>query len=84
MRGTVRNPKDLRIVAWSLAIAVIILVIILFLIPALLGGSTPTANPAAQETGKAVYATNTVMQRLIGAIEAAWTQTAQVTPEPDQ
>ncbi len=85
MRGKVGAPKNLRIVLWSLAIGLILLVILLFLIPALLGsGSIQTANPGAQETGKSIYATSTVMQRVIGAIEAAWTQTAQVTPEPDQ
>jgi hypothetical protein len=78
-----RNRTDLRIVFWSLSIGLILLLILLFLIPALLGsGGNPTVNPA-QETGNAVYATRTVMQRVIGAMDAAWTATAKVTPEPD-
>ncbi len=82
MRGKATNPKDLRIVFWSLAIGLIMLVIVLFLIPAMMGGST-NSGPA-QETARAIYATETVVQRLIGALEAAWTATANASPVPDE
>jgi hypothetical protein len=69
---------------WSLAIGLILLVLILFLIPALLGSRNPTISPSDQATITAISATNTAKQRFIGILEAALTQTAQVTPEPDQ
>ena len=84
MHGKASNPKDLRIVFWSLAIGLILLVIVLFLIPAMIGSGGSANNGPAQETARAISATETVVQRLIGAFEAAQTATANASPEPDE
>jgi hypothetical protein len=81
MRKQTPRPNNLHIVFWCLALVLIGLIIALFVIPALLGTSTPSASSSPQPA-RGISATQTVIQRVIGAVEASWTATANASPEP--
>src|SRR5438105_7748990 len=83
MRQKPTRPNNLRIVFWCLALVLIGLIVALFVIPALLSSTnTPSTSNSPQQPAHGISATQTVIQHVIGAVEASWTATANAGPEP--